>query len=138
MTVTTTAYSHVRLTVTDIARSRAFYEAVFGWPVAVELPADADAATREKFAFLFGGVLYQVGDGIFGLRPTASDRFDENRAGLDHISFAVAGHTDLEDAVRLLDGIGAEHGQIKDIGEAYILEFRDPDNIALELAAPKA
>jgi glyoxylase I family protein len=29
------------------------------------------------------------------------------------------------------------HEPIKDIGPAYILEFRDPDNIALELTAPK-
>ncbi|MGH3278665.1 MAG: hypothetical protein ACRDNW_05940, partial [Trebonia sp.] len=43
-----------------IARSRAFYDRVFGWPVYAEVPADADAATREKLAFLFGGVLYQV------------------------------------------------------------------------------
>ena len=30
---------------------------------------------------------------------------------------------------------GVEHEPVKDIGPAYILEFRDPDNIALELTA---
>ena len=137
MTIVTSGYSHVRLTVTDIARSRAFYEAVFGWPVFAEIPADADAATREKLAFLYGGVLYRVGDGLFGLRPVASDSFDENRVGLDHLSFAVPGRGDLDDAVRLLDGLGAEHEGVKDIGHAFILQFRDPDNIALELFAPR-
>ncbi|MDT5107409.1 MAG: hypothetical protein QOI25_4922, partial [Mycobacterium sp.] len=29
------------------------------------------------------------------------------------------------------------HEPIKDIGRSYILEFRDPDFIALELTAPK-
>lgn len=137
MTIATSSYSHVRLTVTDIARSRSFYEAVFGWPVFAEVPADADAATLEKLAFLYGGVLYRVGDGLFGLRPVASDRFDEDRVGLDHLSFAVPGRADLEEAVRLLDDLGAEHEAIKDIGRAYILQFRDPDNIALELFAPQ-
>ncbi|MCW2809676.1 MAG: Glyoxalase/Bleomycin resistance protein/Dioxygenase superfamily protein, partial [Friedmanniella sp.] len=33
MPIATQAYAHVRLTVTDIARSRAFYDSVFGLPV---------------------------------------------------------------------------------------------------------
>ncbi len=137
MTIASSSYSHVRLTVTDIARSRAFYESVFGWPVFVEVPADADAAMREKLAFLYGGVLYRVGDGLFGLRPVAADSFDENRVGLDHLSFAVSSRADLQDAGRLLDDLGVEHEDIKDVGHGYILEFRDPDNIALELFAPR-
>ncbi len=47
VSIATAGFSHVRLTVTDIARSRAFYDAVFGWPVAVEVPSGADAATRQ-------------------------------------------------------------------------------------------
>lgn len=138
MPVTTNAFSHVRLTVTDIARSRAFYESVFGWPVAYELPADADEATRERLAFLFGGVLYLVGNQLLGLRPVATDRFDEDRVGLDHLSFAVASRNDLDAAAATLDELGIAHEQIKDIGEAHILEFRDPDHIALELFAVKS
>ena len=137
MTVSTSAFAHVRLTVTDIARSRAFYEGVFGWPVAFEVPDDADDATREGLAFLFGGVIYQVGDSLLGLRPVAVDAFDEDRVGLDHLSFAVAGRADLDAAAALLDGLGAAHGEIKDIGVGWILEFRDPDRIALELFAPQ-
>ncbi len=138
MSISTTAYSHIRLTVTDIDRSRAFYEGLFGWPVAIEMPAGADAETRERFAFLFGGVLYQVGDQLLGLRPVASDRFDEDRVGLDHLSFAVDTRADLEAAVTVLDERGVDHEPVKDIGDAYILQFRDPDNIALELMAPKS
>ena len=131
-------YAHVRLTVTDIVRSRAFYDEVFGFNVAYELPADADDATKEALSFLFGGVIYHVGGGLFGLRPVApaSDRFDENRVGLDHVSFALAGRADLDAAAAVLDGMGVAHGGVKDIGGACILEFRDPDNISLELFAP--
>lgn len=138
MPIATDALSHVRLTVTDIARSRAFYERVFGWPVAMEVPADADDATREKLAFLYDGVMYQVGSTVLGLRPVATDRFHEDRVGLDHLSFAVASRSDLEAAVGVLDALGVPHEPVKDIGEAYLLQFRDPDNIALELFAAKA
>lgn len=137
MPIATSGYAHVRLTVTDIKRSRAFYEDIFGWPVAIEMPPDADDATREQLSFLFGGVLYQVGDSLFGLRPVGDDTFDEDRVGLDHLSFAVAGKDELDSAAALLDDRGVPHGDVKDIGEAFILEFRDPDNIALELFAPK-
>jgi len=138
MPIATRAFAHVRLTVTDIERSRAFYDDIFGLPVAFEVPADADAETREQLSFLFGGVIYQLGDSLFGLRPVASDHFDEDRVGLDHVCFAVAGREDLDRAVGLLDERGVTHEGVKDIGPGYILEFRDPDNIALELFAPKA
>jgi len=138
MTIPTSAYAHVRLTVTDIDRSRAFYEDVFGLPVAFELPPDADEATKEQLSFLFGGVIYKLGDSLLGLRPVSDDGFDEGRTGLDHVSFAVAAQSDLDDAAKLLDEKGVAHGGVKDIGAGHILEFRDPDNIALELFAPKA
>ena len=100
MPIPAQGYAHVRLTVTDIGRSRSFYDDIFGFAVAYEMPADADAATREALGFLFGGVIYQVGEGLFGLRPVApgSDRFDEDRVGLDHVSFVVPGRADLEAA----------------------------------------
>lgn len=137
MPIPTSSYAHIRLTVTDIERSRAFYDDVFGLPVAIEVPADADEATREQLGYLFGGVIYQLGDSLFGLRPVADDTFDEDRVGLDHVSFAVASRADLDAAAALLDERGLAHGGVKDIGAGYILEFRDPDNIALELSAPK-
>jgi len=138
--IDSTGFAHVRLTVTDIARSRAFYEDVFGFEVAMEVPADADDATKEKLGFLFGGVLYSFGGALLGLRPVApgTDRFHEDRVGLDHVSFAVAGRDDLDAAATMLDTKGIAHGGVKNIGPAFILEFRDPDGIALELLAPGA
>lgn len=137
MPIATQSFAHIRLTVTDIARSRAFYDDLFGLPVAFEVPADADDATREQLGFLFGGVIYRLGDSLFGLRPVGKDSFDEDRVGLDHVSFAVASRAELDAAVALLDERGVGHDGLKDIGAGFILEFRDPDNIALELFAPK-
>ncbi|SDX76829.1 Glyoxalase/Bleomycin resistance protein/Dioxygenase superfamily protein [Modestobacter sp. DSM 44400] len=137
MTIPTTSFAHVRLTVTDIERSRAFYDDVLGLPVAFEVPADADAATREQLAWLYGGVIYAVGDSLLGLRPVAEDVFSADRTGLDHLSFAVGSRADLDAAAAMLDERGTAHGGVTDIGAGYILEFRDPDGIALELFAPK-
>ncbi len=140
MPINASGFSHIRITVTDIERSRAFYEGLFGFEPAVEMPADADEATRAAHAFLFGGVIYKVGGGLFGLRPVApaDERFSEDRTGLDHISFSVDSVADLEHAVQVLEDQGIAHEPIKDLGAGgiAILEFRDPDNIALELTAP--
>ncbi|WP_370287801.1 VOC family protein [Nocardioides sp.] len=140
MPIATAAVHHVRLTVRDLAASRRFYDTLFGWDVAYELPADADEATREQLWFLFGGVIYATPWGLFGLRPVAAgeDAFSEDRVGLDHLALGVPSRDDLEAAAVLLAELGAPHEEIKDIGAAWLLEFRDPDGIALELAAPKA
>ncbi|GAC1443324.1 MAG: VOC family protein [Mycobacteriales bacterium] len=140
MTIATTGFAHVRLTVTDFARSRAFYDQLFGWDVAYEVPTDADDATRAALGFLFGGLIYSIPGGLLGLRPVApgGDAFSEDRVGLDHLSLSVGAKSDLEDAVSRLDALGVPHGEIKDLGGAWILELRDPDNIALELYALKS
>jgi glyoxylase I family protein len=137
MGLASTSIAHVRLTVTEIERSRQFYESVFGWPVLFELPDNANEATRKQLSFLHGGVVYDLGGSLLGLRPAANDRFHEDRAGLDHIAFRLGNKAELDSAAAHLDEVGVEHEPIKDIGPSYILQFRDPDNIALELTAPK-
>ncbi len=139
MSIPATGYAHVRLTVTDIAASRRFYDDVFGFPVAYEVPADADEATREALGFLFGGVIYALPGGmLLGLRPVgqAGDRFDEDRVGLDHLSLSLGSPEDVTAAAAVLDELGIAHAGVKDIGRAVLLEFRDPDGIALEFFAP--
>ncbi|HTQ17832.1 VOC family protein [Mycobacterium sp.] len=137
MGFSSTSIAHVRLTVTDIERSRQFYESVFGWPVLIEVPENANEAMRRQLDFLYGGVVYDLGGTLLGLRPVAEDRFDEDRTGLDHIAFRVVSRAELDSAAAHLDELGIGHEPVKDIGPSFILEFRDPDNIALELTAPK-
>lgn len=69
-------YAHVRLTVTDIARSRAFYDNVFGFEIALEVPDGADAKTREQLRFLFGGHRRRISAGV--------PRSQQHRAGALH------------------------------------------------------
>jgi glyoxylase I family protein len=137
MPIPTRAFAHVRLTVKDIEASKKFYDDVFSLPIAVQLPPDADEETKQQMSFLFGGVIYQLGDSLLGLRPVASDTFDEDKTGLDHVAFAVADQAAIEESAAHLDSLGIDHEGVKDIGQGWILEFRDPDNIALEIFAPK-
>jgi glyoxylase I family protein len=140
--VPTGAVHHLRLTVTDIERSRAFYTELLGFDIAVESPPPDDPSAHEAFKILFGGVVMTRGNLIMGLRPMAAsgDRFDPDRVGLDHLSFSVGSRDDLEDALRLFDERGVSHGEITALPSFGIdvLSFEDPDGVQLELTAPAA
>jgi catechol 2,3-dioxygenase-like lactoylglutathione lyase family enzyme len=130
--IPTGAVHHFRLTVTDVDRTVAFYTRLLGFKKLMDL---------NPGAFLSNGA---VGLGIGPFpdpgRAIKGDRFSENRVGLDHLSFAVSSRTVLEEAVRVLDASGVPHSEVRDLGEAFgiaILIFRDPDNIQLELSAPR-
>ncbi|MCC3326141.1 MULTISPECIES: VOC family protein [Nocardia] len=139
--IETTGTHHIRLTVTDITRSRAFYQDVLGFPIAAESPGSPDdPAVRTDPMRLFGGVVFQANGMLLGLRPVAAatDRFDSERVGLDHLSFAVPARDDLVAAAARLAEAGIEHGEIKEMADfgIAILSFSDPDGIHLELTAP--
>jgi glyoxylase I family protein len=131
---------HIRLTVTDVARSRAFYTEVLGFDVALESPPDDDPDGVVADT-LQGGVVLTNAGVMIGLRPVdaahAGDRFDPFRVGLDHLSFAVGSRADLDAAVRVFDEHGVEHGPVREVramGMAFLAAF-DPDGIAVELTA---
>ncbi|MGQ4617396.1 VOC family protein [Nocardia sp. R7R-8] len=139
--IETTGTHHIRLTVTDIARSRAFYRDVLGFPIAAESPGSPDdPAVRVDPMRLFGGVVFQANGMLLGLRPVAdpADRFDSERVGLDHLSFTVPARDDLVAAAARLAEAGIEHGEITEMADfgIAILSFSDPDGIHLELTAP--
>ena len=137
--VNSTGFAHVRLTVTDIARSKAFYDQVFGWPVAVDQSDSVDEpGVKDSPEQFYGGVVYQTPQGtLFGLRPVGSAGFDSEHTGLDHVSFMVPGRADLDAALAALGDAGIEHGEVIDLVDAgiAILSFQDPDDINVELTA---
>ena len=133
---------HLRLTVTDLERSRQFYTSLLGFDVAVESPPPSDPAAGETFKILFGGIVMIRGNLLLGLRPMApsGDHFDPDRVGLDHLSFSVTSRGDLEQAMRLFEENGVTHGEITTLASFGIdvLPFEDPDGVQLELTAPAA
>ena len=138
--ISSTGFAHVRLTVTDIARSKEFYDRLFGWPTAVDNSARVDEpGVTESAEEFYGGTVYQTPQGtLFGLRPVGSEAFDADATGLDHVSFAVASRDELEAAASALTEAGIEHGEIIDLTDAgiAILSLQDPDDINVELTAP--
>lgn len=140
--VNSSGYAHVRLTVTDIAVSKAFYDDIFGWPTAVDESDRADEpGIRESQQDFYGGTVYQTPSGaLFGLRPVApaGQAFDSEHTGLDHVSFIVESRADLVAARDALEAKGVPHGEVTDLTDAgiAILSFSDPDGVHLELTAP--
>jgi glyoxylase I family protein len=133
---------HLRLTVTDVERSRQFCTSLLGFEVVVESPPPSDPSAAEVYKILFGGVVMIRGNLLMGLRPVApaGDQFDPDRVGLDHLSFGVASRDDLEQAVRLFEERGVPHGEITSLPSFGIdvLSFEDPDGVQLELTAATA
>ena len=135
------AIHHVRLTVTDIARSKDFYSRLLGSGPAIDFSDQVDEpGVREDPARIFGGCVFAVGDQLLGLRPVAAtgDVFQSTRVGLDHLSLAVGSVEDLRSAASRLDEAGVAHGEVTDLGGLglVILSVQDPDDINLELSAP--
>ena len=135
------AIHHVRLTVTDIDRSKEFYVRLLGGAPAVDFSDQAgDPAVQEDPARLYGGCVFSLGDQLLGLRPVAEagDRFRSTRVGLDHLSLAVGSAAELDAVVARLDAAGVEHGEVMPLSGfgIAILSVQDPDDINLELTAP--
>lgn len=139
--ISSPGFAHVRLTVTDIARSKAFYDQVFGWPIAVDRSADVDdPEVNASPADIYGGTIYQTPSGaLLGLRPVAptGQRFESDGTGLDHVSFQVGSRDELVTAHQALEEAGIEHGEVTDLTDVgmAILSFEDPDGVQLELTA---
>ncbi|SRR6266540_761086 len=131
-TIQTEAIHHLTLTVTNLARAVEFYTAMLGFQKAMNLSSSRVLLANGKTIL----ALTEAPDPTQAIR---NDRFDENRVGLDHLSFNVSNHNKLEEAMRYFDKQGVPHGEIEDLGpdlSIYVLAFRDPDNIQLELTAP--
>ena len=114
---------HIKLTVRDLEISKKFYESLPGFKCVAEYP---------------DFVMFSVGNFYLGLTThnKLNEDFDETITGLDHISFEV---DNLDQAVKFFDENNIKHGEIKKLSNnLFVLAFRDPDNIQLELCYKKS
>lgn len=119
-------FHHVALTVADVDRSAEWYGRVLGFEVAFREEGDA----RRAIVMRFAGGTYSVG---FVQHDRDAPVFDPAITGLDHLAFAVPSREDLERWARRLDGEGVAHSGVIDIPVGGIVNFKDPDGIALAL-----
>ncbi len=130
-TITTGAVHHITLTVNDVKRSCEFYTSLLGFQLVVEL--------GPRMILSNGKVLLALTPPSDVAQTIKGDVFNENRVGLDHLSLAVASREDLVSAAQVFDRAKTPHGELRDLGPGlciYVLAFRDPDNIQIELTAP--
>ncbi len=122
---------HIGLNVSNLDRSKEFYQAVFGF----EIISESGDETR-RFAFL--GQNQEV---LLTLWEQSTGRFERNRSGLHHLAFRVAaldGLKDFEQRLQklnvplLYEGIVAHLEGAPSCG----IFFEDPDGIRLEIFIP--
>jgi glyoxylase I family protein len=125
-----TGISHTGLTVTDLDRSMTWYADVLGWSKVHEGEAEGD-----RFALGFVG---PIGVALRQAANGTADPFSADRTGLDHLAFAVGARSDLDAWEQKFRERGVEFTPTMDEDYGHVLNFRDPDNIALEVFAPKS
>lgn len=114
---------HVKLTVRDLKISKEFYESLPGFKCVADYP---------------DFIMFSAGNFYLGLtthlRKNTAESFSEFRIGLDHLSFEVKSRQDLDSALMFFDKNKIPHGKIEKLSNnLFVLSFRDPDNIQLEL-----
>lgn len=115
---------HVKFPVTDLARSRIWYERVFGLVAELEFH-EADGSLH--------GVAYRLP----GCEVKVALRQDPEVAralcGFQPVSFAVTDRGALDTWVDWLDGIEVQHSPILEASVGWMLIVHDPDGIELHL-----
>jgi glyoxylase I family protein len=124
--------AHVALSVTDLERSIAWYQDLFGGQ---ELFRGNDGISELA--------VYAVPDNLLlAMRQhpatTPGDSFRYERCGLDHFGLHVADTGDLDKWRAKLDEQGIQHSGVVESPFGHHLNFKDPDGIALELFVPAA
>lgn len=126
-----TGVDHIVLTVTDLDVSERFYTAVLGLTSLFDF-GSTRLLVNKRNGFTLGLATHSEPDGTLpGGAP-----FTHTRTGLDHLGFPVGTREELVQWERHLAAVGVEFTPIRDMEFGHHLNFRDPDNIALELSAP--
>ena len=122
---------HLGINVSELDRSRAFYQRVFGLDVVHDSQQEGC-----RFAFLA-----KDGELVLTLWQQADGRFDAARPGLHHLAFQVESIEQVRVAERTLRELGVTfaydgivpHAEGADSGGIF---FEDPDGLRLEIYAP--
>jgi catechol 2,3-dioxygenase-like lactoylglutathione lyase family enzyme len=116
---------HVKLAVSDLVRSRSWYERVLDLEPILEWP-DAQGVVR--------GVRYRAKGGFaLALREDAS--IAAATGGFDPIAILVGARADVDAWADRLDGLGVTHSPVTAGALGWLLSFDDPDGLTLKIYA---
>jgi len=116
---------HVKFAVSDIERSVAWYERVFGFKVTMEF--------KDEQGIVRGSVGQLAGLDRTLLAFRENKELSEAVTGFDPVSFAVEDRADVEAWVAHLDEQGVENSGLRIAAIGYIVFFHDPDGIKLHV-----
>lgn len=124
--VTFAGIDHVSFTVSDLDRSQHFYTTVLDFVMVLDVG--------------YGRIFMHPSTGftlsLMRHEDSHGGDFTELATGLDHLGLTAGSRADLEEWERRFDELGVSYTPIRDMEFGFHLNFRDPDNIALELSAP--
>ena len=121
-------YHHVSLSVTDLGKSTEWYRATLGFEVDAQIEGTGFRRTRLRAGR--SGVTLT----LTSHDRQSGDRFDERRAGVDHVAFDVGGVEAVRQLERRFEQLGVDHSEVKESGGGgAMITLRDPDNIQLEV-----
>lgn len=118
---------HVALTVRDLDRSTAWYRDVF------DLAEIRNETSDHRRAVVLSSPDGQVQIGLVQHLPTSDEPFDPTTTGLDHMAWAVPSLEELERWQQRFRERDVVHSPLVDLGHVAIINFKDPDGIALAL-----
>jgi glyoxylase I family protein len=126
-------YHHLTLNVQNVDTCERWYREVLGFTRLTSYVTDS--FERVILFHPDAGVTLGVGRHAY---PEAEEPFDERRAGLDHLALEVADRDALDAWVAHFDAQNVPHSEVKPaaVPGAFLVAFRDPDNIQLEIFAP--
>jgi glyoxylase I family protein len=120
---------HVAITVTDIDASVAWYTDLFGF---TQLIRD-DHTTGGGHGVVIGKPDWSMFV-VLNHHPTnQGETFDPTRTGLDHVGFTVADRDAVVEWEKRLTDKGVKHSPITDHDWGSSLNFRDPDDMQLQI-----
>jgi catechol 2,3-dioxygenase-like lactoylglutathione lyase family enzyme len=129
----TNGFNHVATLTTDLDRFAEWYAQVFDATVTFQMDATPDHP-RMFILDLGGGAALNVfevpADEIIGER-----RRQGGRGAIDHFGIAVDSLATLEQVKGRLEAVGADIGEIQELGGDWSLFFRDVDGMELEVLA---
>ena len=122
-----TGFHHLALTVRDFDASTSWYERLFDLDPVIDEPGDE----RRARVYRLRGTTQMLG--LVEHRSNDGAAFRPDRTGLDHAAFSVPTRAEVDAWAQRLDVAGIEHSGRIDIPNGAILNFSDPDGIALSI-----